>query len=70
MIDVSSSPVAVAVNCTIQYEVSLAVTPIGTGSTSPTGTGNWVSTGSEISVTAMANNGYDFQFWTTDTPSL
>jgi hypothetical protein len=68
--NVSSSPVTVTVNYQAQYEVSFVVSPVGSGSTSSTGTENWYSAGSEIAVSATASQGYEFQSWTMSTSLL
>ena len=48
-----------------QYQISFAVTPSGSGTTSPT-TGNvWQDAGSSLSISAIQNAPYTFSFWNT-----
>jgi hypothetical protein len=48
-----------------QYQVSFAVNPTATGSTTPS-TSNWYGAGSTAnSVSASSNSGYDFKSWST-----
>jgi uncharacterized repeat protein (TIGR02543 family) len=51
---------------THQYQVSFAVSPTGSGSTTPTGSSQWV--GASQAITATANSGYRFSTWTVTGP--
>jgi uncharacterized repeat protein (TIGR02543 family) len=52
-----------------QYQVSFVVTPSGSGSTTPAGTNVWQDAGS-LSISALANPGYMFSNWSSDTGSI
>lgn len=49
-----------------QYQVTFAVSPIGSGTTSPSGTSVWEDAGS-LSISSIANNGYHFSSWSATT---
>ncbi|MFZ1988412.1 MAG: hypothetical protein WAW96_01445, partial [Alphaproteobacteria bacterium] len=49
-------------NWVAQYQVSFAVTPSGSGTTSPSGTNVWEDAGS-LSISATSNSGYIFSSW-------
>ena len=53
----------------LQYPVTFAVSPSGSGSTSPTGNSVWELAGS-LSTSATANNFYAFSNWTSSTGSI
>ena len=45
-----------------QYQVTFAISPIGSGTTSPSGANQWEDSGTQ-SISASANTGYEFSFW-------
>ncbi len=59
-----SGPVTVTANWQTQYQVTFAVTPSGSGSTSPTGT-SWQNAGAVVPITASKSGSYNFNKWTT-----
>jgi hypothetical protein len=52
-----------------QYQVSFVVTPSSSGSTAPAGTNTWQDEGN-LSISALANPGYMFLQWSSDTGSI
>jgi len=54
---------------TTQYQVTFAVTPSGSGSTSPAGSNVWENAGT-LSITATSGAGYSFSSWSSDTGSI
>jgi YVTN family beta-propeller protein len=52
-----------------QYQVTFALSPSGTGSTSPVGSNIWENAG-VISITATPNTGHFFSTWSSDTGSI
>ena len=55
---------------TDQYLVSFAVTPLGAGTTSPSGTGIWENFGTAVALSASPNTGYNFHSWNSSTVSI
>jgi hypothetical protein len=53
----------------IQYQVTFAVTPLGSGSTSPTGSNVWEDAG-PLSISATADSSYTFSTWSSNTVSI
>lgn len=51
-----------------QYQVTFAVYPSASGSTTPTGT-NWEDAGS-LAISASVNSGFTFSIWSSDTGSI
>jgi hypothetical protein len=58
-----NNPITETANWKTQYQVSFAVSPSGSGSTSPSGTNIWYDAASTISISASANSGYHFLSW-------
>ncbi|HXW36993.1 MAG TPA: hypothetical protein VEJ36_03710 [Nitrososphaerales archaeon] len=54
---------------TIQYQVTFAVSPTGTGTTAPSGTLVWENAGS-LAISATPNSGYAFASWSSSTGSI
>jgi hypothetical protein len=59
-----NSPETATATWITQYQVAFAVTPSGTGSTSPTGSNLWVDSGHPLSISVSPNSGYTFSRWT------
>jgi hypothetical protein len=49
---------------TTQYQLTFAVTPSGSGSTTPSGNNLWINSG-PLSISVTPNSGYSFSQWTT-----
>ncbi|OYT44454.1 hypothetical protein B6U84_04085, partial [Candidatus Bathyarchaeota archaeon ex4484_40] len=49
-----------------QYELKISINPSEGGSTSPSPGSHWYDSGSSVSVTATANDGYAFDYWSLD----
>jgi hypothetical protein len=64
-----SSAVTVTGNYVTQYQISFAVNPSGSGSTSPSGTNVWEDAG-QLAVSATPSTGYTFSSWASDTASI
>lgn len=64
-----SSAVTIAPMYYDQFVVTFAVSPSGSGSTSPSGTNVWENAGS-LSISATANSGYAFSTWSSNTGSI
>lgn len=64
-----SGPVTTYITFTTQYQVSFAVSPSGSGTTSPSET-SWYNSGTIISISATPNVGYVFSSWSTNTSSI
>jgi len=62
-ITVTASPATYKATFTTQYQVTLTVTPIGSGTISPV-SGGFYNTGASVTLTAVANPGYAFHAWT------
>jgi Domain of unknown function DUF11/Divergent InlB B-repeat domain/RTX calcium-binding nonapeptide repeat (4 copies) len=54
---------------TPQYQVSLTLTPTGTGTVNPKTT-NYYDSGSQVSISANTKSGYAFWQWTASNPSI
>ena len=52
-----------------QYQLTFAVSPSGSGSTSPAGSNVWENAGS-LGISATANSGYSFSTWSSNTGSI
>ena len=52
-----------------QYQVTIVVSPLGSGTTSPAGTNVWENAGS-FSITATSGAGYSFSSWLSNTGSI
>ena len=67
-----SSPITASgtdtANYTTQFQVNFVVTPVGTGSTTPSGASIWVNVG-PLAISASANSGYKFSSWISNTSS-
>jgi len=61
-----NAPGTVTGNYKIQYRVTFAVSPSGSGTTSPSGTNVWEDAGS-LPISATANSGYHFSSWSATT---
>ncbi len=59
---VGSTHLTQSVTYTTQYQLTTSVAPAGSGSVNPSGV-TYVSSGSGISVSAIANSGYSFSGW-------
>jgi hypothetical protein len=62
-------PKTATANWKTQYQVSFIITPSGSGSTNPVGTNVWEDEGS-LSTSALANPGYIFSNWSSNTGSI
>jgi uncharacterized protein (TIGR03437 family) len=60
---VPATPATYTVTFTTQYELTVAVTPSGSGSVTPA-SGGFYNAGASVSLTAVANAGYAFTGWT------
>ncbi|MDE1822363.1 MAG: hypothetical protein KGI98_16110 [Euryarchaeota archaeon] len=62
-VTVGVSHLTQAVSYTTQYQLTTAVSPVGTGTVSPA-SGTWYDAGSGVTVTAVPSPGYSFSSWT------
>ena len=62
-ITVTASPATYTATFTTQYQLTLAVTPIGSGTITPV-SGGFYNAGATVTLTAVANPGYVFNAWT------
>jgi len=60
---VSGSPATYTATFTTQYQLTLAVTPPGSGTVTPA-SGGFYNSGTSVALTAVANAGYVFNAWT------
>jgi hypothetical protein len=56
--------VAETANWQIQYQISLSVNPVGSGTTTPSGTNIWVNAG-DLPISANATSDFSFSSWST-----
>jgi hypothetical protein len=61
-----TSAATVTGNYVVQWQVTFAVSPSGSGTTNPSGTNVWENQGS-LSISASANSGYYFSSWSATT---
>jgi uncharacterized repeat protein (TIGR02543 family) len=64
-----TSPKTATATWTTQYQLTFAVTPSGSASTTPTGTNLWIDSG-PLSISAIPNSGYSFSQWTANSGSI
>jgi hypothetical protein len=57
-----NGPTTITGNYVVQWQVTFAVSPSGSGTTSPLGTNVWENAGS-LAISASANGGYQFSLW-------
>ena len=59
-----NSPETATATWLTQYQLTFALTPSGSGSTTPSGTNLWINSG-PLSISVTPNSGYSFSQWTT-----
>jgi len=59
-----SSSQSVTVNFDTQYQLTIAVNPTGGGTTNPATGSYWYDKGANVPISATANSGYTFGYWT------
>ena len=67
-VTVSGADIDVYITFTTQYQVNFAVSPAGSGTTSPSGTA-WYDSGAQA-ISATANSGFAFSSWSSSTSSI
>jgi len=59
-----NAPSSITWNWKTQYQLTMAVNPSGTGSSSPTVGSHWYDSGQTVSISATPASGYTFSSWT------